>query len=223
MKANSIVIAALCCWSNLSFSQNTDSLKTQNTAKYKNEFGISLVDANFYRPYFQYKRKMESYSIRAVVYSDNRNYQSLYYGITDTTSPTKPNVQYHVIRELRTLGGKIGIEKGSKIFESTKLFYGFDVGLSHIKDRSKTYDLYLKTDSNNTFSSLLIVPYRPTEYNLNGYSFEVAPIVGLNQRISNHFSASVELNLLFKYLNFNTNSRTFEYNSNVKVFLSYQI
>jgi len=194
------------------FSQTIDStfnnkMIIDTMAQPANEFGISLdnikmndfLSSIFNNVSLHYKHKFKTVSVRAEYFTYYYNSFSYCYGIPDTNKD--PTVEYHVKQEFKSYGAAVGIEKDVALSGNTTFFYGMDVALSHVNYRSETSDIYFSPETKipQTYG-LVFIKNGPKNFILNGYTMSFNPLVGITQNIGTHFSATVEMNLMFHYL-----------------------
>ena len=238
MKKVIVAVTAMCCCINLVFSQNTDSLKTNSSDVMKNEFGITfeninldnILILNLKNVSLQYKRRIGNYSVRAGIFYYNNYYKDSYFGFDIDTLPISnpkhnlPNVEYRTFHTVKTYGGKIGLERNKKLFENTDLFYGLDINISNISNVLNVSYIPIVQDPKLLYETYLSTNQRPSNWNYHGYQIGLVPFLGVTQHVTQHFSASVELDMIFNYIKYYHNTSMLNnFDTKAKVILSYRI
>jgi hypothetical protein len=235
MKKVIIAMTAVCCSTNLLFSQVNDSLKTNSQRTLKNEIGISIDNINmndFLRlnlknVSLQYKHTLGHYSVRAGVYSyESINYIS-YNGYPDSVFNSNyhytiyPNVLYHITQTVKNYGGTLGLQRNLILRHNLSFFYGMDFHVSHISNVSNVFTIYLQQNTNTDESYGTSI--KPNNSNYHGYEIGIVPLAGITQGFSKHFSVSAELNLMFNIIKYQNVSMQNQSDVKAKVLLSYRI
>jgi len=217
------------------FSQTIDStfnnkMIIDTMAQPANEFGISLdnikmndfLSSIFNNVSLHYKHKFKTVSVRAEYFTYYYNSFSYCYGIPDTNKD--PTVEYHVKQEFKSYGAAVGIEKDVALSGNTTFFYGMDVALSHVNYRSETSDIYFSPETKipQTYG-LVFIKNGPKNFILNGYTMSFNPLVGITQNIGTHFSATVEMNLMFHYTDYQQYLTRLESDLKTRLIINYRI